>query len=675
LLYPFSRPETSSGIELLSESMSDMSPIEIIVSSAGATSLLSRAHDPLGRPVGTHLRDVPSSVPVYSVTYAYDGKGRFHSVSSSVDAVSSVVNYSYLPNSGLISGWDNGTLSTVRSYEPNRNLITAISNHWGSTPISVYAYENDELARRTRRVDNASVTNEFGYNIRSEVIEALMGTNTYDYAYDPIGNRQAYTNNGEALAYLANALNQYTAITNGGLRVLAYDLDGNLTNDSVFAYTWDGENRLTGVTGSGVAATYEYDYMSRRYRKTVSGVTNTFLYDGWNLIQEVSASAGAVVTNVYTWGLDLSGSMQGAGGIGGLLSVTRSTSSGTATYFSCFDANGNLTDYVGTNGTVAAHYEYGPFGGTIESSGTKADDFRFRFSTKYHDDETALYYYGYRYYNPELGRWVNRDPMSENVGPQLFNFVCNNSISGIDLLGLADFSDDEIESLRLAIEVLIAIYRNRSTIGESRAATLMELGLRGAAGTLLASRPISLEYFLHFLSSAGTAKNLDAGTYFGDRKIKALLVEESVVRTRDSRRSFSLGGSADRSIAGHIDGDRTYPADEDILTAVGHAQISYTMRTRCVAVPSHGITVGMRAVFWINDTYDFNAEHFRIDPRLPLIPTRDIMAFLVDQGQAKVFKVRSKIYAKSHGRTDDQIRTNFSMVETRPDATYPDHSF
>jgi len=122
-------------------------------------------------------------------------------------------------------------------------------------------------------------------------------------------------------------------------------------------------------------------------------------------------------------------------------------------------------------------------------------------------------------------------------------------------------------------------------------------------------------------------------------------------------------------------GDRTYPADEDILTAVGHAQISYTMRTRCVAVPSHGITVGMRAVFWINDTYDFNAEHFRIDPRLPLIPTRDIMAFLVDQGQAKVFKVRSKIYAKSHGRTDDQIRTNFSMVETRPDATYPDHSF
>jgi hypothetical protein len=71
----------------------------------------------------------------------------------------------------LISGWDNGTLSTVRSYEPNRNLITAISNHWGSTPISVYAYENDEIGRRTKRVDNASITNNFGYNIRSEVIE------------------------------------------------------------------------------------------------------------------------------------------------------------------------------------------------------------------------------------------------------------------------------------------------------------------------------------------------------------------------------------------------------------------------------------------------------------------------------------------------------------------------
>ncbi len=57
------------------------------------------------------------------------------------------------------------------------------------------------LARRTRRVDNAAVTNDFGYNLRSELASALMGTNSYGYAYDPIGNRTSATNPTETLTY------------------------------------------------------------------------------------------------------------------------------------------------------------------------------------------------------------------------------------------------------------------------------------------------------------------------------------------------------------------------------------------------------------------------------------------------------------------------------------------
>ncbi len=63
--------------------------------------------------------------------------------------------------------------------------------------------------------------------------------------------------------------------------------------------------------------------------------------------------------------------------------------------------------------------------------------------------------YGYRYYSPELGRWINRDPLGEDVGANLTSFVFNNSLSGLDLLGLSDLPDDEINDLTVAKRIRI----------------------------------------------------------------------------------------------------------------------------------------------------------------------------------------------------------------------------
>ena len=182
------------------------------------------------------------------------------------------------------------------------------------------------------------------------------------------------------------------------------------------------------TTASGSLFCSVYDHMGRRFQKVVGSATNTFVYDGWNLIQETSASA----TNRYTWGLDLSGSLQGAGGVGGLLAVT--TADGT--YLPAFDGNGNVGQYIdATNGTVVAHREYSPFGETITSTGSKKDDFAHWFSTKYLDPETGLSYYGYRYYDAEKGRWTSTDPIEESDSVNLYLF-CRNSLDS-DLLGLA----------------------------------------------------------------------------------------------------------------------------------------------------------------------------------------------------------------------------------------------
>jgi hypothetical protein len=179
------------------------------------------------------------------------------------------------------------------------------------------------------------------------------------------------------------------------LEVFKYDADGNLTNDGRWSYTWDGENRLLTMTGNATVPTaarlnldFTYDYRGRRITKRVStwngsayvsSYTNKFLYDGWNLIAELNQSNGVVRT--FLWGSDLSGSLQGAGGVGGLLAIAVTTN---GTHFPAFDGNGNVSSLVSaTNEVRTASYDFGPFGEVIRAEGSAASSNPVRFSSKY----------------------------------------------------------------------------------------------------------------------------------------------------------------------------------------------------------------------------------------------------------------------------------------------------
>src|SRR5260221_13930076 len=86
-------------------------------------------------------------------------------------------------------------------------------------------------------------------------------------------------------------------------------------------------------------------------------------------------------------------------------------------------------------GSSASRYEHGPFGELLRASGPLAFVNPFRFSTKFQDDETSLLYYGYRYYSPSTGRWLNRDPLHEEGGANLYCFVRNTPTTRTDYLG------------------------------------------------------------------------------------------------------------------------------------------------------------------------------------------------------------------------------------------------
>ncbi|MCF7669660.1 MAG: RHS repeat-associated core domain-containing protein [Verrucomicrobia bacterium] len=193
---------------------------------------------------------------------------------------------------------------------------------------------------------------------------------------------------------------------------------------------------------------FKYDWMGRRIQKEMSSgyprywdseYTNKFVYDlsggqagSWNLLAELNGSNDVVRS--YMWGLDMSGTLQGAGGVGGLLGVNDANQ---GFHFVAYDGNGNVMALVDADdGTVSAEYEYGPFGELIRATGPMSDN-PIRFSTKYHDTETGLVYYGYRYYWPAMGRWIKRDPIGERGGMNLYNYVGNDPLNWIDTLGLA----------------------------------------------------------------------------------------------------------------------------------------------------------------------------------------------------------------------------------------------
>lgn len=184
--------------------------------------------------------------------------------------------------------------------------------------------------------------------------------------------------------------------------------------------------------------------MGRRIQKIVStnnGIawiaisTNRYVYDGWNLIATLDSQSS--ILQSFTWGKDLSGSLQGAGGVGGLLSTIIHSGPNAGTYFYCFDGNGNVAALANAaNGTMAGQWEYDPFGNAIRASGPLAKANPFLFSTKFFDAEIGLYSYAFRYYDSSSGRWLNNDPCGENGGINLYGFAHNNPINWFDSLGL-----------------------------------------------------------------------------------------------------------------------------------------------------------------------------------------------------------------------------------------------
>jgi RHS repeat-associated protein len=337
------------------------------------------------------------------------------------------------------SGGDSSGANLRSAYYTN-NLLNQITGR------SVPGYV-DVLGSATN-IATVTVNNQATYRRNDYFRAELTANNTSSSLWFDLTN-VAVLNNGTNADIVASTTG-FVFVAQSP-EIFGHDLDGNLTNSGRWAINWDAENRATAFTrissapsGSKVKVDCQYDYLWRRTQKIVSTwngsayvaqSTNKFVYDGWNLIAVLDATNGLVQS--FQWGTDASGTLQGAGGVGGLISMTVHQGTNAGTYFCCFDGNHNVTTLVNaTSGVVSGEYECDAFGNILKATGALAFVNPFVFSTKFCDWETGFYYYGYRYYDPSSGRWFSRDPNGETGTVTLYAMLGNNPINSTDLLGL-----------------------------------------------------------------------------------------------------------------------------------------------------------------------------------------------------------------------------------------------
>jgi RHS repeat-associated protein len=335
--------------------------------------------------------------------------------------------------------WDGGpSLSSTFTYDAAKQLVAAIVPNPISQLPQAFFYSYDLSGNRTQEQIDSSIntsvfnsTNEYNGEIVggsmtfegtvSEPASVTVGGNAakLDSSNNWLGSAAVMPGANiepivatDAHGYsISKSIN--VTVTGGPNRSLAYDANGNLTNNGAGqTYQWDAENRLVTITQSSGTTGFVYDGAGNRVQETLNGtVIKQWVWCASQPCEERDLN-GNVTKRFYAQGEQIDG----------------------MPYYFTRDHLGSVREMTDGTGAIRARYDYDPYGRMTRVSGDLSSDFGF--TGYYYHQATGINIARYRAYDPSLGRWLSRDPSGENSGLNLYGYARNNPISFIDRLGL-----------------------------------------------------------------------------------------------------------------------------------------------------------------------------------------------------------------------------------------------
>jgi RHS repeat-associated protein len=359
------------------------------------------------------------------ILYSYDDLNRTTEIKRYVDGSNDeiLMDNTQYDTEGLLTQLDYGNdLQATFSYD-SLDRISTIDVKNGATSFLDLDYTYDSNNNITQLVNGwrdtsstwNSETESYSYDGLDRLTSASCTSWSHTYTYDKVGNR---TGKG-SVTYTINTVNEVTALSDG--TSFTYDDNGNRTQKTkgtdTWDYTYDYADRLTKVEeNSSTTGEYVYDGKSKRLQATENSTTTTYIHFGYGVLYEETSSTSAA----YVYGPT------------GLLAKRTTAGQESHTYYYHTDHLESTRLVTDESKNIISAITYHPFGEPDDKEGS--EDFLF---TGKERDSTGLFYYGARYYDPDIGRFLTRDPMRKMdiENPQNLNkytYCLNNPVKFID---------------------------------------------------------------------------------------------------------------------------------------------------------------------------------------------------------------------------------------------------
>ena len=431
-----------------------------------ANSTISYQYDALGR---LSARTIDSSTE----TFSYDKLQREVTHTSPLGAFT----YAYLGQTGQPTSVAAGMVGTSWVYDTNSNdrRLKQILNGSRARSYSLTTTPEDQI---TQIVQTGATTQTWNYKLDNSdrLLQAQTSSANYQYRYDPADN---VTSQDTPLGTNNATYNAVNEIETSHSSSFTYDANGNVTADSTRTYAWDAENRLIRVSFKGQPArntSFRYDGMSRRIAivaaSGVSSVETHYLWCDDFLCQQRTVTDG-VSRRYYPEGEFVAGT-------------------NTALYYSQ-DQVGSVRDVLSAqSGAALASFDYDPYGNITQASGAASTDFRF--AGLFLEQNSGLYLAEYRAYDAVESRWLNRDPIGEEGGLNLYGYVADSPTLETDPMGTA--TPDDIKAAWDALLVAQTAFRNglisQAALAQAEQNLRLLIGL--APGIKITSSIVKLAY-------------------------------------------------------------------------------------------------------------------------------------------------------------------------------------